>query len=60
MVSAVPGKNKKGADVLYSSHFPHFSDGDSAGNRTRDPLIKSQLLYHLSYRIIQAPRGSYY
>ena len=52
MVSVVPGKNKKGADVLYSSHFPHFSDGDSAGNRTRDPLIKSQLLYHLSYRII--------
>ena len=26
--------------------------GDSEGNRTLDPLIKSQLLYHLSYRDI--------
>ena len=27
-------------------------DGVSEGNRTLDPLIKSQLLYHLSYRDI--------
>ena|GEM_PF-2173225 len=26
--------------------------GDPAGARTLDPLIKSQLLYHLSYRAI--------
>ncbi|MEY3052950.1 MAG: hypothetical protein RLY31_2735 [Bacteroidota bacterium] len=25
--------------------------GDSAGARTRDPLIKSQMLYRLSYGI---------
>ena len=27
--------------------------GVSEGNRTLDPLIKSQLLYHLSYRNIK-------
>ena len=26
--------------------------GDSTGNRTRDPLIKSQMLYRLSYRVM--------
>ena len=30
----------------------HSQDGVSEGNRTLDPLIKSQLLYHLSYRNI--------
>ncbi len=29
-----------------------FLDGDSAGVRTQDPLIKSQVLYQLSYGII--------
>jgi hypothetical protein len=28
--------------------------GDPGGARTRDPLIKSQMLYQLSYRIILA------
>ena len=32
--------------------------GDSEGNRTLDPLIKSQLLYHLSYRVIVCSRAS--
>lgn len=31
--------------------------GDSEGNRTLDPLIKSQLLYHLSYRVICLLKG---
>jgi hypothetical protein len=29
-------------------------NGDPGGNRTRDNLIKSQVLYRLSYRIIYA------
>jgi hypothetical protein len=27
-------------------------NGDPGGARTRDPLIKSQMLYQLSYRIV--------
>ena len=30
--------------------------GDPGGNRTRDNLIKSQVLYRLSYRIISVLR----
>ena len=37
---------------LPTSHFPflasHFSIGDPSAIRTRDPLIKSQVLYQLS------------
>ena len=33
-------------------HSHLFRSGVSEGNRTLDPLIKSQLLYHLSYRDI--------
>ncbi len=29
--------------------------GDRAGARTRDPLIKSQMLYQLSYSVIFCP-----
>ena len=29
-----------------------YKNGDPGENRTPDPLIKSQLLYHLSYRVI--------
>ena len=32
--------------------------GDSEETRTPDPLIKSQLLYHLSYRVIVCSRAS--
>ena len=35
----------------------HSQDGVSEGNRTLDPLIKSQLLYHLSYRNIGGKIG---
>ncbi len=31
--------------------------GDSGGARTRDPLIKSQMLYRLSYRVIVTAMG---
>jgi hypothetical protein len=39
-----------------------FFNGDPGGNRTRDNLIKSQVLYRLSYRIISVGknvRGQY-
>jgi hypothetical protein len=36
-----------------STNFTSWAEvGDSAGARTQDPLIKSQMLYRLSYRII--------
>ena len=38
------------AAVLPLNYTRIESDGVSEGNRTLDPLIKSQLLYHLSYR----------
>ena len=30
----------------------HFRDGEPGGTRTRDPMIKSHVLYHLSYALI--------
>ena len=38
-------------------HSHLFRSGVSEGNRTLDPLIKSQLLYHLSYRDISGIYG---
>jgi hypothetical protein len=35
-----------------STNFTTWARSDSAGIRTQDPLIKSQMLYQLSYRII--------
>ena len=35
-----------------STNFTTWARGDSAGIRTQDPLIKSQMLYQLSYRIM--------
>ena len=40
-VHCLPGKNESSAAI---------KPGRSAGTRTLDPLIKSQLLYQLSYR----------
>ena len=40
------------AEVLPLNYTCKVS-GDSTGNRTRDPLIKSQMLYRLSYRVMQ-------
>jgi hypothetical protein len=38
---------------------PHESNGEPAGTRTRDPLIKSQMLYRLSYGLSACrPYGS--
>jgi hypothetical protein len=35
-----------------SEFFGHVSTGDPVGTRTLDPLIKSQLLYQLSYGVM--------
>ena len=38
----------------------HLHDsGDPTENRTRDPLIKSQMLYRLSYRVRMAGVGGF-
>ena len=47
------GKNEaktKNATTVSSSCIPNWSD--PGGTRTHDPLIKSQLLYQLSYGVI--------
>ena len=47
----------------YKKGFPHFTAeslycfGDPVGTRTLDPLIKSQLLYQLSYRVLSTVGG---
>ncbi len=40
--------------LLPKAAGPNFESGGRTRTRTLDPLIKSQLLYHLSY----APRGA--
>ena len=37
------------AETLYLSAFPPFSTTETSGIRTPDNLIKSQVLYQLSY-----------
>lgn len=42
-------------DLLYGKSFflkYNCNKSDPAGARTQDPLIKSQLLYQLSYEVI--------
>jgi hypothetical protein len=41
-------RNKSGNDKNYDVN-PTSKDGGRSRTRTYDPLIKSQLLYHLSY-----------
>ena len=45
--------NNKKTNLLVS----YFLNGDPGGVRTLDPLIKSQMLYRLSYRIMVALGG---
>ena len=47
---------KKGPDNI----SPSGPGGDSAGARTQDPLIKSQVLYQLSYGISFSKRVQRY
>ncbi len=42
---------EKCGNLLLTNSLPHFQ-GDPGGTRTHDPLIKSQLLYQLSYGVI--------
>ena len=42
-------KNKKIAETLANTEFPLLISTERAGIRTPDNLIKSQVLYHLSY-----------
>ncbi len=42
---------EKCGNLLFTNSLPH-SQGDPGGTRTHDPLIKSQLLYQLSYGVI--------
>lgn len=43
---------KKASQIIDLQGFESYFR-DSAGIRTRDPLIKSQMLYRLSYGIIE-------
>ena len=40
----------KCGNLLLDNSLPHF-ESDPGGTRTHDPLIKSQLLYQLSYGV---------
>ena len=42
---------EKCGNLLLTNSLPHLQ-GDPGGTRTHDPLIKSQLLYQLSYGVI--------
>ena len=46
-------QKKKTLEVVYQQGSPH---GDRGRNRTYDQLIKSQLLYQLSYAAIKKAR----
>jgi hypothetical protein len=48
---------KEGLRVVAPDQIVYFL-GEPGGTRTRDPLIKSQMLYRLSYRPFAAWRGS--
>jgi hypothetical protein len=56
--SGIPGSPLRGArnDVWCSKAVASYADrthefGEPGGTRTHDHLIKSQVLYHLSYRL---------
>ncbi len=43
-------------DLRQPFHTKHAKDGEPVGIRTRDPLIKSQMLYRLSYGLYKRLR----
>ena len=45
------GHKRRCGNLLLDNLLPHLQ-GDPGGTRTHDPLIKSQLLYQLSYGVI--------